>query len=278
MAYLKLLRAGTLFSPAADVIAGLCLAQLDWSTDAVRAILASVALYAAGMVLNDHADRREDAVMRPERPIPRGDITAGTALALGAALIAASLLLAPWWPYYAVMAALVIGYDYAFKRSVAGGAITMGTLRGLNLCAGAVVLTQAVPPRELLIAAGAYALYIIAVTLLGILEDRAPVKRRVAVSIQNVPPLCAALALLGMPHPWPAAAIAFALAAVFLLRMRTVTEWDQKAIRGSMTWLLLGTMLYTGLLCLAANRPLEAFAVWLAVLPAKWISRRIALT
>ena len=62
-------------------------------------------------------------------------------------------------------------------------------------------------------------------------------------------------------------------------RMRThSTDWDQTAIRGSMTWLLLGTMLYTGLLCMSAGRYAESVAVLLAVLPARWISRRIALT
>ena len=38
------------------------------------------------------------------------------------------------------------------------------------------------------------------------------------------------------------------------------------------------TMLYTGLLCLSAGRVIECAAVLAAVLPARWISRRIALT
>jgi len=62
--YLRLIRAGTLFSPAADVVAGLCLAGGVWTVDAIRAALASVAIYGAGMVLNDHADRARDAVVR----------------------------------------------------------------------------------------------------------------------------------------------------------------------------------------------------------------------
>jgi hypothetical protein len=92
------------------------------------------------------------------------------------------------------------------------------------------------------------------------------------------PPLSASLALLGMPQPWPAAAIAFVLTGVFTARMRTIRVWDQAAIRGSMMWLLLGTMLYTGLLCLSAGRLGEALAVLVALLAARWVSRRIALT
>jgi len=37
-------------------------------------------------------------------------------------------------------------------------------------------------------------------------------------------------------------------------------------------------MLYTALLALAAARPLEAIAIASAILPARWIARRIALT
>ncbi len=65
--FLRLLRAGTLFSPAADVLAGTCIAAAAqgaavWSLDVVRAVAASVLVYAAGMVLNVHG-----AVPRDER-------------------------------------------------------------------------------------------------------------------------------------------------------------------------------------------------------------------
>lgn len=272
------MRAGTLFSPGADVTAGICLAGIAWSTDAVRAVLASVCIYAAGMVLNDHADRKLDARQRPERPIPSGQIAPGAALLLGAVLIAAGFALAPSLGYYAVIAGLVLAYDYLLKAGTASGALTMGALRALNLCAGVVAVTGTTPPRIVLVAAGAYALYIVAVTLLGILEDHRQVSRRTAVSVQMIPPLCASLALLAMPQPWPAAAVGFLLAAMFFGRMGRVAQWDQRAIRGSMTWLLLGTMLYTGLLCMSAGRHLESMAVLLAVLPARWISRRVSMT
>jgi len=276
--YLKLLRAGTLFSPAADVTAGLCLAGLAWSPAAALAAVASVCVYAAGMVLNDHADRALDAEQRPERPIPRGDVPAFHALLLGAALLSTGVLVSSAAPYYAVMAALVLGYNYLLKASPLVGALTMGTLRAMNLCAGVVAVTGATPSRAVLIAAGVYACYIIAVTLLGILEDQRNAPRRVVVSVQLVPGVCGPLAMLGMPSPWPATIIACGLSAAFLWRMRGVRSWDQAAIRGSMTWLLLGTMLYTGLLCLAAARPMEAAVIGAAVLPARWISRRIAMT
>jgi hypothetical protein len=64
----------------------------------------------------------------------------------------------------------------------------------------------------------------------------------------------------------------------FWLRIARTANWDQAAIRRSMTFLLLGTMLYTALLTLAAGRYLEAIAIAAAILPARWIARRIALT
>lgn len=277
-ALLRLLRVGTLFSPAADVVAGLCLRGLAWSSDALRAVAASVLVYAAGMVLNDHADRHEDARVRPERPIPAGEIGPNFAFTFGLTLLAAGVLISPCPLYWGGMAALVLGYDYVLKRVPAAGAATMALLRALNLCSGAVALSGAGPDRTLLIAAASYACYIFAVTVLGMFEDDPRAKPRAIRSVQTVPPLVGSMALLGMPSPWPAAALGFLLAAAFLGRALTVREWTREEIRTSMSWLLLGTMLYTGLLCASAGRWGEALAIWGAVPPARWISKRISLT
>ena len=51
-------------------------------------------LYWAGMAANDWADRRLDAVERPERPIPSGRVAPAAALGLAAGLTAAGLGLA----------------------------------------------------------------------------------------------------------------------------------------------------------------------------------------
>lgn len=278
--YLRLVRVGTLFSPAADVIAGACISGTPWSVDLARAAGASVCIYAAGMVLNDHADRAEDAVQRPERPIPSGRVSPTTALLFGMGLLAAGLVLSPFLVYYAVMALLVVAYDYAFKRVAWAGALTMGTLRGLNLMAGAVFASQSLPTTQIVwIAAFVYAIYIVCVTVLGMFEDDPKVPARAVVGIQSVPPLAAPLVLLGLPERTPAVAIGFALALAFGLRVRRQgREWPQAAIRKSMTWLLLGTMCYTSLLCLASGRWPEALGIAAAIPVAKAISRRIALT
>ena len=60
---------------------------------------AVVALYAAGMVLNDVCDVELDRRERPERPLPSGDVSVAAAALAGVALLAAGVALWPRsWP------------------------------------------------------------------------------------------------------------------------------------------------------------------------------------
>jgi hypothetical protein len=284
--YLRLVRAGALFSPGCDVLAGLSILGLGWSAESARLVAASILVYAGGMVLNDVADVREDRRQRPERPIPRGDIGI-----VQAALLACLLLFAGMWSapesyrlHYAVLVGGVICYDLVSKRWLLAAALTMAALRGLNLLAAGAPLwigagSGSAMPQALLLAACCYAVYIFAVTILGSYEDQPPANPRAIVAVQTAPPLAAVVGLLAVQGgPWPAPTIAALLAVAFLRRNRRVGCWDRSSIRGSMTLLLLGTMLYTGLLCAAADRYLVAAVVFLCVPVAKRLARRISLT
>ncbi|MCB9869448.1 MAG: UbiA family prenyltransferase [Planctomycetes bacterium] len=256
----------------------MCLLARPFDATATRAVLASVLLYAAGMILNDHADRATDAVVRPERPIPSGSISPTTALLLGLAFLLAAPGLSPVPLWHGGMALLVLGYDYLLKRSPALGALTMGTLRGMNLLVPLMMGPVTEPGRQeaaLILAAG-YAVYIVCVTFLGILEDVPRPPRRAVLGLVSAAVLSTGLTLLVLPVGWPAA-IGLGLAAVLLVRHRH-TAWDQRTIRGVMTWLLLGTMVFTGLIALGAGRPVEAVCIAAAMILARWIARRIALT
>ncbi|MEZ5965415.1 MAG: UbiA family prenyltransferase [Planctomycetota bacterium] len=277
IAYLRLLRVGLLLSPAADVTAGMALCGLPWTTDAVRALLASVCVYAAGMVLNDHADRALDAVQRPERPLPSGAIAPSVALTLGLGLLLGGCGLSPMPLYHGGLALLVLGYDYALKRHVATGAAAMGSLRALNLLSGGVVL-GATPPQLLVYAALAYFVYIVAVTLMGVLEDEPRVKPRAVVSLGLVAPASACLALLQTPYAGLAAGSGAALLVALWLRALRRRSFDRGAIRRVMTFLLLGTMLYTALLCAGMGRFAEAATIFAAALLGRRITRSIAIT
>ncbi|MEY3161904.1 MAG: hypothetical protein RIT25_1895 [Planctomycetota bacterium] len=278
---LRLLRAGTLFSPAADVVAGLCLGGVGLALGGAKLALAGVCTYAAGMVLNDFADRKVDAELRRERPIPRGEVQPAFALVLGAALLALAVLLSPSPAYHGVLAALVLGYDFVLKRSILTGAITMGVLRAMNLCSPLLLLDDVpeVVRYRFLVAASAYFAYIVAVTFLGHLEDEQKVRARTVQALQVAPPVAALAALIAVQGAlWPAPAIAMIPVLAFSGRNKRVREWDQAAIRGSMTWLLLGTMLYTSLLCVAVGNHVAGAAIALAIVPARRIARTISLT
>lgn len=277
---LRLLRVGTLFSPAADVVASSAVAGLPWSSGVVAAVCASTCLYAAGMVWNDVADRKSDALLRPERPLPRGDVSLPLAVALGTVLVGLGLWLSPCRGYHGLIAGLVLAYDFAGKRIAWLGVLGMGTLRALNLATalafGGELVASATP---VLVAAVCYGFYIVAVTILGIFEDLPQVSARAVAAVQTAPPLCAFAGLCVVQGQiWPAPAIAAVPMLWFLRRNARTVNWNQAAIRRSMTFLLLGTMLYTALLALAAGRPIEAIAIGSAIVPARWIARRIALT
>jgi len=266
------------------VIAGFCLlvgagAALPWEQDSTaRLIVASVLLYAAGMSLNDHADRNQDAKLRPERPIPSGQITPSMALILGMTCLGASLLMSPIFYYHAIMGGLILGYDYVIKRNAGAGALTMGALRGMNLLSPCALGASGFEKSMAFEAGAGYALYIIAVTFLGILEDSDRVKRKTVLGLVLVPPIVVTLVIYALPERWPASAIAITLALWFLWRQRGVGVWNQGAIRGAMMHLLLGTMLYTSLIALGTGHWIEALIIVAMLLLARLVARSISLT
>jgi len=279
---MRLCRIGTWFSPAADVLASSAIAQIALGTAVVRAMFASVMLYGAGMVFNDIADRKVDSVQRPERPIPRGELSLAFALVFGTCLLVAGISLSPCRIHHGLIAALVMVYDFASKSAPWLGALNMGLLRGLNLATG-MALAPATLPAEasqpLLLAAGCYFIYIVAVTIVGIFEDTPHVSGRAVAAVQTAPPIVAFFGIAAVQGGlWPAPALAAVPILWFLRRNATTKDWSQATIRKSMMYLLLGTMLYTAFLTWAAGRPFEALGITAAIPLARLIARRIALT
>lgn len=285
--YLRLLRAGTLFSPGCDVIAGACvLAHLrgtgsPWSADLALAAAASVSLYAAGMVCNDVADVAEDRAHRPERPIPSGAIGRAQAALLGLVLLALALLLSPCLTWHAGMAVLVLGYDFVWKSRPLFAATTMGVLRAANLgvfvaASAATGGTTLAVPTELWTACACYGVYVFAVTILGHYEDTPAVRPRAVAAIQTAPPLAALGGLLAVQGGlWPAPAMALLPVLAFARRNRLRQTWDQAAIRQSMGFLLLGTMLYTALLAVAAHQWIAGLGIAACIPAARAVGKRL---
>ncbi|AWL90274.1 prenyltransferase [Streptomyces badius] len=140
-AWAELLRVSALFSVPGDALAGAAAVGRRPGRGTALAIGASLCLYEAGMALNDWADRDEDAVDRPHRPIPSGRISPAAALGAAGALTAAGLALAaragrPALTVATGLAATVWAYDLHLKHTKAGPA-AMAAARSLDLLLGA---------------------------------------------------------------------------------------------------------------------------------------------
>ncbi len=148
-AYLTMTRPANVVTALADVLAGAAAAGALVGLPGL--LLATAALYAGGVVLNDVFDAALDAVERPERPIPDGRASRAGAAALGGGLLvlgvaaAGSVSLASM-AVAAAVAGMVLLYDAWAKHHALAGPLAMGACRGLNLMLGVSVAPALVGP------------------------------------------------------------------------------------------------------------------------------------
>jgi 4-hydroxybenzoate polyprenyltransferase len=136
-----LMRPANMLTALADVLAGFAVAGLAAPEKLPWLLAAGLALYGGGVTMNDFFDRRLDAAERPERPIPSGRVSAGSACLLGITLLLAGIACA-WRASAAsgVVAAaltlLAVAYDAGVKHIPLAGPLAMGSCRGLDLLLG----------------------------------------------------------------------------------------------------------------------------------------------
>ncbi len=184
LAWGRLARLSLAPSALADVAAGLVLGgagAFPQAREASLALAASACVYHGGMVLNDWADRDEDRVARPDRPIPSGSISARTALVVGLLLICAAVALAALVTpraalWMAGLAALVMAYDFV-GRGPLRGPFLLGACRAANLGFGVFVARELglgyaeLRPDFAPLFAGLYFAYVASVSAVARLED-----------------------------------------------------------------------------------------------------------
>lgn len=158
----NLIRMPAALSVPGDILAGAVAAGGTPRPRIATTMASSVALYWAGMALNDYADATIDAVERPERPIPAGRVARRTALATACGLTAAGLGLAALaggrqaLGVALPLTGLVWAYDLSLKSTPAGPAAMAGA-RTLNVLAGAEPGRRATAlPAALLVGAHTY--------------------------------------------------------------------------------------------------------------------------
>ena len=168
--YIDLVRPANVTTALADVLAGYALAGLRNPRALPWLLAATACLYAGGIVLNDYFDRDLDRVERPERPIPSGRVSAGSAAWLGSLLLTAGVLFAAQATGAAMIVATAIAvsvllYDSWGKRFSLVAPLNMGLCRALNLLLGAAAVEAA--PRQAWPIALIPLAYIAAVTALS---------------------------------------------------------------------------------------------------------------
>ncbi|WP_350287018.1 UbiA-like protein EboC [uncultured Croceitalea sp.] len=145
--FLQLCRPANLPTSAADIIAGLALAgffnvfEYSRTIDGLLLVLASVLLYAGGVVLNDVFDAELDKIERPERPIPSGWVKLSEARFFGFTLLFLGVLLAFVVNTTSGLVAVglslaILAYDGFSKQFKVLGPLNMGVCRGFNLLLG----------------------------------------------------------------------------------------------------------------------------------------------
>ncbi len=187
------------------------------SIDFLWLALGCTALYVAGMVGNDWADRERDREIAPGRPIPSGAIPAASALGLAVmSALAGIVICGSQLGWYAPIAAvlLIALYNGGAKQYLVAGAVTMGGVRVANgsIVALPLVLADAAPAWVLL-APLAIGLYSAAVIVMSTTEDLDRPGRQWAARIMSACAFggAAALAWMASGNPWPTlgAVIAF---------------------------------------------------------------------
>jgi hypothetical protein len=164
----RLVRLPSVVTVPGDVLAGAAWGGGPSAAAGVARVGSSSMAYLAGMAVNDWADRAEDAIERPARPIPSGEISPGTALGIGIGLSLGALALAGvrdrGRSSLRVTVPLLLSvwaYDLTAKHTAAGP-WTMALARTLDVLVGA-----GGPQRQALGPAGVIGSHTLLITLVS---------------------------------------------------------------------------------------------------------------
>jgi len=130
--------------------------------------------YIGGMYLNDAFDQHIDAVERPERPIPSGQVKARTVYICGCGMLLVGVVSLFCWDWRAGLAGVALAvaityYDWRHKFDPLGPA-WMGLCRMLIYLAAALLVTTQ-PPAILYLGALALFCYLIGLTYIAKQEN-----------------------------------------------------------------------------------------------------------
>ncbi len=183
-AWLQLLRPPNLFTLPGDPLAGFLLASVPGEPIVLKSVLpclmASLLLYAAGLLANDYFDLETDRRERPLRPLPSGRVAPesarNAALVLTLLGVAAAMAAGKTATLMAfLLVAAIAFYNTKGKRSPWWGPFNMGLCRGLNLLLGAAAARPAglCLQKEVIVSALGLTMYIAGVSMIAFKETEA---------------------------------------------------------------------------------------------------------
>lgn len=163
----RLLRVSNVLTVFSNALVGLVLSQGRWNWQCGLLLVGLACCYCGGMALNDVCDLSRDRLLRPERPIPCGEVSRLRAFAVAAVLLGTGYLCLPDHPSRVALLLAIVGYDLTHRPWL------MGLCRSLVfLCASACLGS---PPVLLLwLWAGAMGIYTAWLTRLAQKEGELP--------------------------------------------------------------------------------------------------------
>jgi len=178
LAWIQLLRLPNHATAVADVLAGYVIVSqartIAWPSQSLWwAILASLAFYAAGMVLNDVCDLAVDREERPERPLPSGRIGWRSAAGVGNLLLAVGSAAAcgtafvsqnPWPALVGAMLTTTVWTYNRHAKTTSLGPAVMGSCRALNWLLGMTAAGGPHGPHQWLLPIG-MGVYVMGITV-----------------------------------------------------------------------------------------------------------------
>jgi 4-hydroxybenzoate polyprenyltransferase len=248
--YLALARISNSPTVVSNTLAGAALAGLLAPDGRVWLLaLAFVALYTAGMVLNDVCDYRIDLRERPERPLPSGRVGRGAALGLALGLFAAGLALVALVSWRASgwalgLVGVIAAYDLWHKTNPLSP-LVMAAARALVYLTAIAALGASLgwPAAS---ASGLLFGYIVGLTFIAKCELRPSFGAIWPAALVILP-----VGVLAVRFNLPALAIGLVLLAWVTHSLSFVYRAESRSIGGAITRLIAGVSLYDALVCAA---------------------------
>lgn len=292
LSFARLFRLSIALSPAADVAAGFVIGlggrpiSSSMTPTVACACLASMAAFCFGASLNDYVDRKKDAELTPERPIPSGAIKPGAALVasliMGVVALGLAFLCGPrTGAVMGLVLCLIASYNLFTRRSDVAGVVNLGCIRAADMLVGAtlVAIDMAPPISEnatigipLAVAMALYGLHGICLSTIA-LNERA--QKKIDLRLPALIVGCIALWPVYLLYQQEQALTGLIIWAVLVLPVyRFFSSKGATPVEALVGQLVSGFFLLAALFVLTWGHPILCIVLWagyfISVFLAKW--------